>query len=267
MEVLVVLISGDGNTINYDETDGIGKNLILTIPEEVGAIGEFNGFIRPNIQGEIEVNATDEVFYVGTSSTISIPNANVTFNSILSDGRHFKVTHRNHGMYDTQDRVELYGLNLILNQFNLPANYKASSTGNLVESVGIFTSFENLPVDSLNPGYVLVDDEVIKYTGVSTSAGALTGITRGVGSSKPGDHETGDSVFKYEMSGVSLRRINKTHTMNETDYTKYPTGLDNYHIKWTVVLMVVRQLIEQIIILMISPNSTSEKINLAVLMM
>ena len=34
------------------------------------------------------------------------------------------------------------------------------------------------------------------------------------------------------MSGVSLRRINKTHIMNETDYTKYPTGLDNYHIKW-----------------------------------
>ena len=123
-------------------------------------------------------------------------------------------------------------MNLILNQFNL-LQTTTSSTGNLtVESVGIFTSFENLPVDSLNPGYVLVDDEVIKYTGVSTSAGALTGITRGVGSSKPGDHETGDSVFKYEMSGVSLRRINKTHIMNETDYTKYPTGLDNYHIKW-----------------------------------
>ena len=226
--------SGDALTINYDETDGIGKNLILTIPEEVGAIGEFNGFIMTNIQGEIEVNATDEVFYVGTSSTVSIPNANVTFNSILSDGRHFKVTHRNHGMYDTQDRVRLYGFEPDTKPVQLTANYKASSTGNLtVESVGIFTSFENLPVDSLNPGYVLIDDEVIKYTGVSTSAGALTGITRGVGDSKPGSHETGDSVFKYEMSGVSLRRINKTHIMNNTDFTKYPTGLDNYHIKWS----------------------------------
>ena len=123
--------SGDALTINYDETDGIGKNLILTIPEEVGAIGEFNGFILTNIQGEIEVNATDEVFYVGTSSTISIPNANVTFNSILSDGRHFKVTHRNHGMYDTQDRVRLYGFEPDTKPVQLTANYKTSSTGNL----------------------------------------------------------------------------------------------------------------------------------------
>ena len=115
--------SGDALTINYDETDGIGKNLILTIPEEVGAIGEFNGFIMTNIQGEIEVNATDEVFYVGTSSTISIPNANVTFNSILSDGRHFKVTHRNHGMYDTQDRVRLYGFEPDTKPVQLTANY------------------------------------------------------------------------------------------------------------------------------------------------
>ena len=34
-----------------------------------------------------------------------------------------------------------------------------------VDSVGIFTSFENVSVAATNPGYIKIKDEIIKYTG------------------------------------------------------------------------------------------------------
>ena len=61
----------------------------------------------------------------------------------------------------------------------ISSKYAPSDTSDLVVTgVGIFTSFENVPVDNTNPGYILIDDEVIKYTGVNTSSSFLTGISR-----------------------------------------------------------------------------------------
>ena len=42
----------------------------------------------------------------------------------------------------------------------------------------------------------------------------LTGITRGVDNTNIINHN-GNIVYKYEFNGVSLRRINKTHSMND----------------------------------------------------
>ena len=36
----------------------------------------------------------------------------------------------------------------------------------------------NVPVDSNNPGFLKLGDEIIKYTGVTTTSSAITGITR-----------------------------------------------------------------------------------------
>jgi hypothetical protein len=38
-------------------------------------------------------------------------------------------------------------------------------------------------------------------------------------------------VFKYELNGVSLRRINKTHNFSDADLVTYPTDLDHYYVK------------------------------------
>ena len=45
-------------------------------------------------------------------------------------------------------------------------------------------------------------------------------------------HSSGDLIEKYEFSGVSLRRINKTHDMNSPAVTvPNDKDLDFYHIK------------------------------------
>lgn len=225
-------VYGDALTVDYSQTDNLGKNLILSIPNNVGVISAFNSLLIDRVQGTPQQNSTDILYYVGTAGTSSLSNANVTYINTISDGLHFKVSHYNHGMYASNDRVVLSGLEPDLKPETLNSSYSSSSTDAIVvSSVGIFTSFENIPVSSLNPGYVLVDSEVIKYTGVVTSTSSLTGITRKVDGSIAGSYPNGISIYKYELNGVSLRRINKTHNLADTDQTTYPNDLDYYYIK------------------------------------
>lgn len=222
---------GDSLRVNYSETSGLGRNLILSIPENVGVISAFNSFILDRVQGQVTQDAVSELIYVGTSGTTLLTNATVNYIENLADGLHFKVTHRNHGMYSINDFVTISSIESNIKPRTLNANYSASSTANIgVSAVGIFTSFENLPISALNPGYVLIDDEIIRYTGINTSAKTLTGITRGIDSTTPTLHTKSD-LFKYELNGVSLRRINKTHSFGFADYNTYPADTDYYWIK------------------------------------
>ena len=88
--------------------------------------------------------------------------------------------------------------------------------------------FENIGVGLTNPGYVKIGGEVIKYTGVTGNT--LTGITRGIDNTPTERHTVNNLVYKYEMNGVSLRRINKQHRLNESTSTEIIT-LDTYPLK------------------------------------
>ena len=223
---------GDSLEVNYSQTDGLGDNLILTIPNNVGIISSFNSIIVNRVQGTINQNITDTLYYVGSAGTSPLSGAYVNTINDLSDGLHFKVSHNNHGMYSSVDKVTLSGLESDQKPEKLKNSYSSTSTDNIVvSSVGIFTSFENIPVSSVNPGYVLIDDEVIRYTGVVTSTSSLIGITRNIDDTISKSYNIDSSIFKYELNGVSLRRINKTHNLSDTDFSTYPTDLDYYYVK------------------------------------
>ena len=223
---------GDALEVNYSQTDGLGDGLILSIPNSVGIISAVNGLLLDRVQGNLVQNTSDFLYYVGTGGTALLNNANVTYIDTISDGLHFKVHHSNHGMYSSSDRVTLISLQTDQRPEKLSSSYSTSSTENItLSSVGIFTSFENLPVSSINPGYILIQNEVIRYTGIITSSNILTGITRKIDSTLANSYDLNTDVFKYELNGVSLRRINKTHNLSQTDLDTYPTDLDYYYIK------------------------------------
>lgn len=135
-------------------------------------------------------------------------------------------------MYSGLDRVSLFGIESDVKPEKITASYNSSQTDDLpVTSVGIFTAFENYPVDGNNPGYVKLGQEIIRYTGVSTSNGTITGITRAIDDTKSGDYSENEVVFKYELNGVSLRRINCEHSFESTDLSKYPLDIDHYWVK------------------------------------
>lgn len=223
---------GDALTINYADTDNRGKNLILTIPNNVGIISSFNSLTLEQVQGTIIQNSVNALYYVGAAGTASLPGATVNYAVVKSDGLHFRVNHSNHGMYADNDYVTLSGIQPNVRPVTLNSSISPSSTSSIVvSSVGIFTSFENIAVSNLNPGYVLIEDEVIKYTGVVTSTNSLTGIERNINSAGSGSYSTGKLVYKYELAGVSLNRINKTHSLADADQSTYPNDLDYYYIK------------------------------------
>ena len=223
---------GDSLEVNYSQTNGLGNNLILTIPNNVGVISAFNSLLVDRVQGTLNQNSIDSLFYVGTSGTTLLSGASVNTITDLTDGLHFKVSHNNHGMYSLVDKVVLSGIEPDQKPETLKATYNSTSTSSItVSSVGIFTSFENLPVSSINPGYILIDSEVISYTGVVTATNSLTGITRNIDDTVSGSYALESPIFKYELNGVSLRRINKTHNFSDTDLVTYPTDLDYYYVK------------------------------------
>ena len=57
-------------------------------------------------------------------------------------------------------------------------------------------------------------------------------VAQGGGQKPPNkSYDEGAKIQKYEMSGVSLRRINCVHNLNDVDVVKYPLGLDDYFVK------------------------------------
>ncbi len=217
---------GDILTISPENTDNLGKNLILSIPNSSGIITSVNSLIVNNIQGQLISNDPTKTLKYGSNNVIS--NSNITSVSEITDGLRFKVNHNNHGMYSSQNKVILSGIESDLTPLSLSASYSKTLSGNnpisFTSSVGILTTFENIPVGAGNTGYILIKDEIVGYTSVDVATNTITGIVRGT---IPESYDANQLVFKYEMNGVSLKRINKVHTISND----YNIDLDEYSIK------------------------------------
>jgi hypothetical protein len=218
---------GDTLTIDYTDTNNFGKDLILSIPNNVGIISTFNSILIDNIQGTVNNNTNVPIDYIVSDGT-AIVSAYVSSYSPISTGStgiYLKVSHSNHGMYSENSIVSLSGIESDVAPVILSAEYSSTSTADInLSNVSNFTTFENLPVGVGNPGYILINNEIIEYTSVDTNTNTLTGILRAVDATKLNLHKQNDLVFKYEFNGVSLRRINKTHTVSS------PIEIDSYYI-------------------------------------
>ena len=94
----------------------------------------------------------------------------------------------------------------------------------VVNDSSIFENFEGQPVSSVNVGYVKIGDEVVGYN--TAISGELTIDSRAVEGIAE-DHAVGSEVIKYELNGISLRRINNVvYDISDTDITS-----DSYYIE------------------------------------
>lgn len=215
----------------------------------INSITDNNSFIIDNINGgSFSVGVTTLRYINSSGITTSLGQGsdlfvNTLYEDPLNDGLHMKVFHQNHDMnsYENYVRINKFypitsEVNSKLSQELLPSN----SNPIVLESTIGFENFEGLPVDATNLGYIIIGNEIISYTGVSGNS--LTGITRGVETlntlssnnnplSVP-PYQIGSYVYKYELKGVSLRRINKVHKLSEVDNVdSHPINIDSYYIK------------------------------------
>ena len=212
------------------EVGGVGRNLQLSVSEIYG----INEIILDQVQGDFSVGAGKTLRYINSSGVTSefSSNASVTLDStprVINDGLHFKVNHLNHGMHSDTNNVIIDGVSSDILPAKLSSDYSRTSTSDIIVSDSSnFTTFEGVGVGTTNPGYVQIGSEIISYEGVSGNT--LTDITRGVDSTFVGSYDQNTSVYKYENSGVSLRRINKEHQLQDATIDE-AIGLDYYTIK------------------------------------
>jgi hypothetical protein len=221
---------------------GFGVKLI------VDSIEEGNSFILDNVQGTFTSGISTVSYEDSSGSLVSIGiGSDIYINNIfedpLYDGLHMKIYHQNHDMNSYENYVkisEFYPLTTEVNS-KLTAEVGQNDTTPLqLESTVGFETFEGLPVSETNPGYVIIGKEIIEYTGITGNS--LTGITRAIDAPILGDgivsitlyitYPIKSYVYKYELKGISLRRINKVHKLSEiNDQINYPIEIDSYYIK------------------------------------
>ena len=208
----------------------IGRNARFSLV----SIANTNQLILDNVQGDfLPTGVGNTVQYTNSSGITTTLNSSVGGDvqisdiNIDNDGLHILVNHKNHGMYHDENYVTLSNIESDIKPTKLTSAYASDSiSAILIENTSNFTTFENVGIGTTNLGYVLIGDEIISYT--STSASSINGtIVRGNNSK---NYPIGTPVYKYELGGVSLRRINKTHYLNEAIVTD-PITFDSYNIK------------------------------------
>ena len=223
---------GDVLSVSSVGINSLGRNLRLSV---VGIAGT-NEITLDNVQGDFVVGVGNSLFYSsivgGAATAINGGGVFITASPIVeSDGMNIRVNHRNHGMHSLTNDVILSKVESDVPPATLTSEYLSTSTDSIAISPGFTTSFatfENVGVGTTNLGYILIDNEIISYSGVGDNL--LTGITRGVDSTIPLTHSTNSLIYKYELGGVSLRRINKRHDLQDATVSD-PIGLDFYNIK------------------------------------
>ena len=224
---------GDVLTASQIGNSSLGRNLQLSVSN----ISGINELIIDSVEGEFKTGAGNVIKYINNSGITTTLNFSVGGNVTIlsdgiqteSDGLHIKVNHKNHGMHSQTNTVIISGAVSDVSPTKISVGYGASSTTNLsLEDASNFSTFEGVGVGTTNPGYALIDNEIISYSGVSGNN--LTGVTRQIDGTKSFDYSLGTLIYKYELSGVSLRRVNTTHDFSDVTVSN-PIGLDFYHIK------------------------------------
>jgi hypothetical protein len=202
-----------------------GSNARITI---TGIGTGIDTLYLSNVQGNsFNVGIATLSYYDFSGNLVSLANTTITSSTSVGgvySGNFFKVNHYNHGMYSSGNKVSLSNVESDVSPSQLTLPVTLTDVTISVASTSNFSTFEGMPVDGVtNPGYIKIDDEIMKYT---VGVGILNLTGRGIDSTLVSTHNINSLVYKYELGGVSLRRINKTHTISDSK-----NDIDTYYVE------------------------------------
>jgi hypothetical protein len=255
-----ILISGIGTIQTVTVVTGgygyqVGDSIIVPESEEslnvgfggklvVSELANQNAFVIDNIQGSF-----DDPTYVGITTisyidvlgdTVEVgagvtANPNTIIDDQYYDGIHMKVYHPNHGMHSSENFVKI-------SKFRPPDTDEYQLTTAIIETStnlpdivvtdsSVFGTFEGSSVSGGNPGYIIIGNEVMKYNSIANNTINITERNVGGTETDRSPIPLGARIYKYEFNGISLNRINNTHSFGIVDQSIHPVTLDSYHIK------------------------------------
>tara|TARA_B100000965_G_scaffold42898_1_gene31455 strand:- start:3479 stop:11128 length:7650 start_codon:yes stop_codon:yes gene_type:complete len=175
----------------------------------------------------------DGTVYAPQASSADIAVDGFSADGGINDGKTFRVNQFDHGMYSSTNKVEISDLQTDTPSTALTADLLQNETGTIsVASTLPFQYFEGIEVNGNtgNIGYIKIGNEIIGYQDANNTGIVIASSTngRGIDNSIVVPHEIGDKVEKYELGGVSMRRISVKggQTIANEDI-----GLDHYHVK------------------------------------
>jgi CBS domain-containing protein len=220
---------GDELGITTLGSSSLGRNARFS----VGIISAVNAIELDFVQGEFTTGTASTLTFrnqsTGGITTVTGVTANTITEDTLYDGLHFNVRNRNHAMYSSSNIVTLRNIAPDMKSTTISADIDNTVTTNIsIANTARFETFENVGVGTTNPGYAILGNEIISYTGVNGNQ--LTGIARNIDSSGSPLHVSGEYISKYELNGISLRRINKDHVLGDATVAD-ARELDNFYVK------------------------------------
>ncbi len=202
-----------------------GRDARITI----SAISGLDTLYLENIQGDSFTVGAGLSYYNNSNALVSL--ASTTIRNFVDStnqysGNYLRVEHFDHGMYGNTNKLRVYNAesSTAPSAITSPITSTSTTISVAIGDTSNFATFEGVSVSGSNPGYAKIGNEIIKYE--SIGSGFLGTITRGIDSTISIDHSVNNLIYKYELNGISLRRINTTHDISDLDI-----GLDGYYLE------------------------------------
>ena len=233
----VAATTATGNGYKVGDVVGVTTNLGSGARFTISDITGLDTLYLSNVQGELGAGNAFEVgagvsYYNDSGTVISLASTSITNRTVegtnLNSGNYLTVNHFDHGMYSNTNTVILTDIRPDTSPTTLSSDLDLDETGTVsVASTAGFATFEGQTVSAAYTGYALIGDEIIAYTSVGSGTLTIAGSGRGKDDTVVQPHDSGSVVYKYELGGVSLRRINGVeHTVSNLE-----NKIDSYNVE------------------------------------
>ena len=217
----------------------IGSGLGDGIRVSISTIFGNNELNITDVQGEFSTVPSAVFQYtnsVGVTTTLDVSRnpTGVSINGpidVVNDGLHMTINQRNHGMYSNTNRVVIRDVASTVPTTSGGLS-KNATTNISVGTTAHLMNFEGVGVPSLTQD---MSELVMKLSNTLVYHQTLDWYHKRYRQHRCCCHNENQRVSKYEFNGVSLRRINKTHNMNEVTASN-PYDTDFYKIKINMAL-------------------------------
>jgi len=162
---------------------------------------------------------------------IAIPDIDLRSNplSFTQNSSSITVFHSNHGLHGNNNFVKLSGAISIAPETTL---VNAISSGSQVGAFQIgstndsteWTKINNVNISASNPGYIVIENEIIRYNLINGNLITIPDGGRGQFGTTASPHAAGSTVYCYNLNGIPLNALNTVHQITEV------IDLDSYKI-------------------------------------
>lgn len=219
-------VAGDVVGIVTSTAGNTGRDAAITI---TGITQGIDTLYLSNVQGQSFTPNANLIVYNDSNVAVTLGSTTITSSTPQTDqnsGNFLQVSHYNHGMYSKNNKLRISSVQSNIQPASLTNAITVSATSIAigVADTSRFSTFEGMPVSATNPGYAIIENEIIKYE--SIGSGTLQTVTRGVDSTIADSYSSGTQIYKYELNGISLRRINTSH-----DISDLGIDIDGYYLE------------------------------------